>query len=44
MSVYKIFFVLFTDSIINKILVWTNVKINYVREKYKQQLRFTKKV
>jgi len=34
----------FTDSIISEILTWTNVKIDSVREKYKQMSSFTKNV
>jgi len=34
----------FTDSIISAILTWTNVKIDSVREKYKQMSSFTKNV
>jgi len=34
----------FTDSIISEILTWTNIKIDSVREKYKQMSSFTKNV
>lgn len=34
----------FTDSIISEILIWTNVKIDSLREKYKQMSSFTKNV
>jgi len=39
----KIWDILFTDNIINEILVWTNIKIDSFRHKYKIVMQFYKK-
>lgn len=36
--------IFFTDSILSEVLNWTNVKIDSVRQKYKQKLSFTKNI
>lgn len=39
----EIWNILFTDNIINEILIWTNVKIDSFRHKYKNLMQFHKK-